>query len=88
MWPPGMGRYDTISPSEIFEARGLSVEDSRYRAEAHHHGICNRSNKDVTEQKTDGTCVEWQRTMIGTTLESAKNMSCTSVLEGCGGAEK
>jgi hypothetical protein len=54
-----MGRYDIISPSEIFGMKGRHQSVSREaRVETYHDGKSNRSDKSITEKKTNGTCVE------------------------------
>ena len=59
-----MGRYDIISPSEIFGMKETirlvrPVKQSRSRGETDHDDKSDRSNKRITEKKTEGTCVEW-----------------------------
>ena len=54
MWPPGNGRYATISPSEICGGRVRADGKGAGAVRTHHDAIANRSNGRVTEQEADG----------------------------------
>ena len=54
MWPPGSGRYATISPREIYGGRVRAEVRRVGTACTHHDAVANRSNGRVTEQETDG----------------------------------
>ena len=61
-----------MSPSSILQV------------EAYHDDVCDGSDESITEEKTDGTCIEWfqgQATGVG-------EVSRTSVPQGIGSTEE
>lgn len=63
-------------------------------SQAYHYGISDRSNKGITEEKTDGTWMEWRVRRVGASQRTENGerkvgkASRTSIPQGRGGTKE
>ena len=82
-----MGRYDIISPSEIFRNEGVRERVSPsnvLQVEAYHDDVCDGSDEGITEEKTDGTCIQ----LFQGHATGVEGVSRTSIPQGIGSTEE